>query len=134
MVHTRELAMINRDIRSVSQQFDSGATFINGGGYYYQGIDAIRGFHRSMFDNDSLTYTYRIGTPLIHAIQSDVAIVYYPWQQRWTMKHLKSDTLDEVGLMTIIATKEKGAWVWKAISNQRTKEFFDDLRTHRAEH
>ena len=132
MIKDREKAMINKDINSITQQFDTNATFINGGGFYYEGINEIRQFHKSMFDNDSLTYTYKIGVPLINSIQKNTAIIYYPWQQLWTMKNVKSDTLNEVGLMTIIAVKENGNWKWKSITNQRTKEFFNDLKKHKA--
>lgn len=131
MVKSRESAMIDKDINSIVQQFDSNATFINGGGFYYEGINEIKQFHQSMFNNDSLTYTYKIGDPLINSIQSNSVIVYYPWQQLWTMKNIKSDTLIEVGLMTIIAVKEDGNWKWKSITNQRTKEFFKDLKKHK---
>ena len=133
MVNKREKAMISRDIDLVSRQFDSTASFINGGGFLYQEIAEIRNFHNSMFTNDSLTYTYKIGKVLIKPVQKDVALVYYPWQQQWTLKKVKSDTLNEVGLMTIIATKKEGQWKWTAITNQRTKAYFEDLTKHKAE-
>ena len=123
--------MVEKDINAITSQFDTTAVFINGGGYYYKGIDEIRTFHESMFHNDSLTYTYKIGQPLINMVQPNTAVIYYPWQQLWTMKKDKSDTLHEVGLMTIIAVKNN-TWRWKAITNQRTKEFFMDLRDHKA--
>jgi hypothetical protein len=132
MVHQRERAMVSRDIDLVSQQFDSNANFINGGGFLYQGITEIRNFHNSMFTNDSLMYTYKIGKVFISPIQEDVAMVYYPWQQQWTLKKVTSDTLNEVGLMTIIATKKEGEWKWNAITNQRTKTYFEDLSKHKA--
>jgi ketosteroid isomerase-like protein len=132
MVKARESAMINRDIDVVVQQFDTAATFINGGGYYYEGIDEIRRFHEGMFHNDSLVYTYKAGEVLVNPVQSDVALVYYPWQQNWTMKNVSSDTFPEIGLMTIIAIKKEGRWRWKSITNQRTKEYFPNLSEHKA--
>lgn len=132
MVNQREKAMIGRDIHTVTQQFDSSANFINGGAYLYRGLSEIKDFHNQMFTNDSLTYTYKIGKVFIDPVGADVALVYYPWQQQWTLKHVKSDTLNEVGLMTITAIKEKGQWKWKAVTNQRTKEYFDDLTKHKA--
>src|SRR5687767_1171749 len=83
MVNEREAAMSRKDLKTVVEQFDSLATFINGGGFYYDGIDEIKDFHRSMFENDSLTYTFKTGKPLVNAIRDNVAIVYYPWQQQW---------------------------------------------------
>ena len=132
MVHVREAAMTGKDLPTIVYQFDSQATFINGGGFYYEGIAEIKAFHQSMFDNDSLTYTFLTGKPEVNTILPNVAIVYYPWQQQWTMKHQQSDTLHEVGLMTIIAVKEKERWKWRSMTNQRTKEFFPDLRRHKA--
>src|SRR5215203_4040463 len=132
MINQREKAMINRDINAVIKQFDSAASFINGGGYFYEGIAEIRDFHNRMFTNDSLTYTYKIGKIMINSIMKDVAIVYYPWQQQWTLKNIQSDTLNEVGLMTITAIKQNHSWKWKAVTNQRTKEYFDNLQEHKA--
>jgi hypothetical protein len=131
MVKAREAAMINRDLPTVMAQFDNDATFINGGGYYYGTSDEISRFHQNMFDNDSLTYTYRAGATSIRSIGRNVAVVYYPWEQRWTMRSVVSDTLTETGLMSLIAVKADTAWKWKAVTNQRTKEFFVDLRSHR---
>ena len=132
MIKQREDAMISRDINTVVRQFDSGAYFINGGGFLYQGIAEIRNFHNSMFTNDSLTYTYTAGTVWIQPVREDLAMIYYPWQQQWTMKNVQSDTLNEVGLMTITAVKQSDGWKWKAVTNQRTKEYFDDLLDHKA--
>ena len=132
MVAQREKAMIDKDINSITEQFDTSATFINGGGYYYHGLTEIKNFHNSMFNNDSLTYTYKIGNVTIHPIEDNVAIVYYPWQQQWTLRKIKSDTLNEVGLMTIVAAKTNGQWKWKSITNQRTREYFEDLETHKS--
>jgi len=132
MVRQREKAMISKRIDSVMQQFDSNANFINGGGFYYEGFNEIRDFHNSMFTNDSLTYTYKVGKTFIKPISENVATVYYPWQQNWTMKNIQSDTLKEIGLMTIIATKTRGVWKWKSVTNQRTKDFFEDLKEHKA--
>jgi hypothetical protein len=132
MVKQREQAMISRHIDSVMQQFDSNANFINGGGFYYEGFNEIRDFHNSMFTNDSLTYTYKVGKTFIKPISENVATVYYPWQQNWTMKNIQSDTLKETGLMTIIAIKIDGVWKWKSVTNQRTKDYFEDLKEHKA--
>lgn len=132
MVRARETAMINRDLPAVMAQFDSSAAFINGGGYYYEASSEIRSFHRSMFENDSLTYTYRIGNILIRSLGRDFAVVYYPWQQSWTMRHVSSDTLNESGLMTLIASRKDNGWKWRAVTNQRTKEFFADLSSHKS--
>ena len=132
MVKQRERALIGRNIDSVMQQFDSNANFINGGGFYYEGFSEIRDFHNSMFTNDSPTYAYKTGKILINPISENVITVYYPWQQDWTMKSIQSDTLKETGLMTIIAIKINGAWKWKSITNQRTRNFFEDLKEHKA--
>src|SRR5687767_12182392 len=78
MINDREKAMINRDINVINQQFDSMASFINGGGYLYNGIKEINDFHNSMFANDSLTYTYKIGKVWIQPVKEDVALIYYP--------------------------------------------------------
>lgn len=133
MVKTRETAMIGRDLAAVMAQFGGDATFINGGGFYYETLDEISRFHRSMFENDSLTYTYRTGNTLIRPLGRGTAIVYYPWEQVWTMRHVRSDTLNEVGLMTLIAVKTDTTWKWKAVTNQRTREFFVDLRSHKSQ-
>ena len=132
MVKEREDAMIKRDLNAIVKQFDEKATFINGGGFYYEGINEIKEFHAGMFTQDSLTYTYKTGNTLVHSIGNNTALVYYPWQQDWTMKNIQSDTLHEIGLMTIIAVKQNGGWKWRSITNQRTKEFFNDLHTHKA--
>jgi hypothetical protein len=132
MIEQREKAMTIKDITSIIQQFDTNANFINGGGYYYQGLTEIKNFHNSMFTNDSLTYTYKIGNVTINPIEDHLAVLTYPWQQQWTLKKITSDTLNEVGLMTIIATKINGHWKWKSITNQRTKEYFEDLITHKS--
>ena len=55
MVKAREAGMIRRDLPAVMAQFDSAATFINGGGFYYATRAEIRDFHRGMFENDTLT-------------------------------------------------------------------------------
>lgn len=132
MIHDREKAMIDKTIDPIAAQFDSNAVFINGGGFYYEGIKEIADFHDRMFHNDSLTYSYKIGNIKIKAVNEKTAIVYYPWQQDWTMKNIVSDTFHEIGLMTIIAEKNPSdQWKWKAITNQRTKEFFPDLEAHK---
>lgn len=132
MAREREAAMINKDIDSIIQQFDTNSTFINGGGFYYEGIGEIRRFHESMFNNDSIGYTYKVGNLFISPVRNDIALVYYPWKQNWTMKNIKSDTFQEVGLMTILAVKNHGKWKWQSITNQRTKEYFNDLQSHKA--
>lgn len=132
MVDEREAAMSAQDIAVIVKQFDSTATFINGGGYYYNGVQEIKNFHSKMFTMDSVKYSFKTGKALINPVSSEVALVYYPWQQDWTMKHQVSDTLHEIGLMTIIAVKNKGQWKWKSMTNQRTKEFFPDLAKHKA--
>ncbi|RYY99917.1 MAG: nuclear transport factor 2 family protein [Chitinophagaceae bacterium] len=132
MLRAREKAMIDRDLDAIVQPFDSSASFINGGGYYYSGIEEIREFHRDMFENDSLTYTFKTGTPFVRMLKRRTALVYYPWAQDWTMKTGASDTLHETGVMTIIAQKERGEWKWMSMTNQRTKEYFNDLRAHTA--
>lgn len=132
MVNEREAAMSAQDIAAIVNQFDSTATFINGGGYYYNGLQEIKDFHFKMFTMDSVKYSFETGKTLINPVTSEVALVYYPWQQNWTMKHEVSDTLHEIGLMTIIAVKNNGQWKWKSMTNQRTKEFFPDLTKHKA--
>ncbi|TCZ74742.1 YybH family protein [Flaviaesturariibacter aridisoli] len=132
MVREREAAMKARNLDAVMAPFDSAATFINGGGYYYKGAAAIRAFHEAMFRNDSLQYTYKAGHVTVDAVRPRVALVYYPWQQDWTLKTPGSDTLHETGLMTIVAVKTGGKWHWRSITNQRTKEFFEDLPGHTA--
>ncbi|RYY88933.1 MAG: nuclear transport factor 2 family protein [Chitinophagaceae bacterium] len=132
MVGEREQAMKSRDIEVVMAPFDTAATFVNGGGYWYKGASSIRAFHDAMFRNDSLTYTYKAGNVTIEQIRPRVAVLYYPWQQQWTLKSGASDTLNETGLMTIVAVKKGGAWKWRSITNQRTKEFFGDLEKHTA--
>ena len=114
------------------QQFDTSANFINGGGFYFEGATEIRNFHNSMFLNDSLTYTYKTGQTTIKQISENVTLLYYPWQQNWMVKKVQSDSFKEVGLMSIIAMKTVNGWKWKSITNQRTKEFFEDVTQHKS--
>jgi hypothetical protein len=131
MIQAREKAMIHHDLNTIVKQFDTNAIFINGNGFYFDGIKEISAFHNSMFLNDSLTYTYKIGTTTIRPITENVVVIYYPWQQNWTLKNIQSDTLREIGLMTIVATKNANAWKWNSITNQRTKDFFEDVSKHK---
>ena len=128
MVATRERAMVERDLGVLAAQFADDVTWMTGGGSFYAGKPSVVAFHRGMLQNDSVTYSYRAGRVLVRLLAADDALVYYPWQMVWTSRAVPTDTaLAEVGIMTITARRQSGAWRWVAVTNQRTTVFHDSI-------
>jgi uncharacterized protein (TIGR02246 family) len=132
MVHIREAAMKEKDIKTVMTQFAGDATFINSAGSYCANKAEITNFHQRLTESDSIGYHYKAGNVKVRILDKDNALVYYPWRMDWYWTENKNDTIEkEVGLMTLSAQKRNGAWLWIAITNQHTPEYFDDLYTHK---
>ena len=60
------------------------------------------------------------------------ALVYYPNRMDWYYVSNPKDTIEkETRLLTLSAQKRNGTWLWVAITNQQTLEYFDDLIKHK---
>ena len=60
------------------------------------------------------------------------ALVYYPNKMDWYRLSNQKDTVErETRLLTLSAQKRKGSWLWVAVTNQTTIEYFDDLTQHK---
>lgn len=128
MISHREDAMINKDLDVAMAQFTENATWINSQGYYFEGIDEVKKFHRMLADNDSRDYYYEAGTPRIRITDQHNALVYYSWKMFWYKKANKTDTtFKEIGLMTLVAQKQKNEWKWIAVTNQHTPWFYERI-------
>lgn len=131
MVNEREEAMQKKDIKKVAAQFREDATFINGGGYYVQSRKEIEEFHNLIAQGKpGYTSTYQAGKVTIQILTPDFALAYYPWQIITLKTTPPLNTLKGTGLMTLLAQKDARGWKWRAVTNQQTNEFFDDLKTH----
>jgi hypothetical protein len=132
MVKEREFAMKNKDIPSVMSQFSDDATFINSAGYYLANKKEIENFHDNLLHMDSSAYHYKAGKVHVRFIDEKNALVYYPWRMDWYKIPDADDTVfEEVGLMTLTAQLRNEKWQWIAITNQHTKEYFEDLTKHK---
>lgn len=132
MVNKREEAMKKKDIASVMTQFSNDATFINSDGFFCGDKNEIEKFHNSLTHLDSIGYYYKAGNVLVRILNRETALVYYPWRMDWFKVTNPYDTLyKEVGLMTLTAAKRNDHWFWVAITNQHTKEYFNDLTKHK---
>lgn len=128
MILAREKAMISKNLVPAMEQFSEDATWINSQGYYFEGRPEIEKFHKMMFSNDSLDYVYVAGTPKVRILDNRNAIAYYGWQMIWINRVNRLDTVKkEIGLMTLTAQKVDSAWQWKAITNQHTPWFYDEI-------
>ena len=128
MVAVRERAMIARDVEAIAGQFADDVTWMTGGGRFIEGKASVVEFHRGMMRNDSLDYRYRAGRARVRVLDTDDALVYYPWQMLWTSRAAPVDTaLNELGIMTLTARRRAGAWRWVAVTNQRTLVFYDSI-------
>jgi len=132
MVHNRENAMKKKNITIVMTQFSDDATFINSAGFYCADKKEIETFHHGLTQMDTIGYYYTAGTITVRLLDNKNALVYYPWRMDWHMTANPSDTLlKEIGLMTLSAQKRNDKWLWVAITNQHTPEYFDDLTKHK---
>ncbi len=142
MIKVREKAMKEKDMKTVMSQFRDDATFINSNGFYFKNKKEIESFHKKLTLNDTVGYTYKAGIATIRILSPDFALAYYPWEMDWyklpTLKDTinwyklsaQKDTIKEIGLMSLTAQKDNTGWKWKAITNQHTEEYFNDLKTH----
>lgn len=131
MIQEREQGMQTKDLAKVMNQFREDATYINSGGYYFKNKSEIEKFHRGiMLSEPGYSATYQAGNPTINILSAEFALAYYPWQIITIKTSLPADTLVGTGLMTLTAQKDTKGWKWRAITNQQTKEFFEDLETH----
>lgn len=132
MVNERENAMKNKDIPAIMKQFSDDATFINAAGYYNANKKEIEFFHNNLTHMDSIGYYYKAGDVHVRILDSQNALVYYPWRMDWFQTSNIKDTIKkEIGLMTLSAQKRKDKWFWIAITNQHTPEYFEDLTKHK---
>jgi uncharacterized protein (TIGR02246 family) len=131
MIREREVAMNDKDISSLMIQFSDDATFINSAGFYFTGKTEIENFHRDLIQVDTAGYFYKAGNVTVRIIDDYIALVYYPWSIDW-YENSKPDVIlyKETGLMTLVAQKRAEKWLWIAITNQHTPEFFNDLIKH----
>jgi len=128
MIAVRERAMIDKNLLLALAQFADDATWVNSQGYYFVGKEEIAKFHAMLAMNDSLDYFYEAGTPLIRVIDGETALAYYSWKMFWYLKAEPADTVTrEIGLMTLLARKEHGAWRWVAVTNQHTPDFYQRI-------
>ena len=128
MIRLREDAMIHRNLELVMAQFSEASTWINSQGYFFEGKQHVRGFHRMLTGNDSLDYFYEAGNPRIRIIDKENALAYYGWKMFWFQKKTPTDTtFREIGLMTLTAHKTNNQWQWVAVTNQHTPWFYKDI-------
>lgn len=132
MVSEREKAMQQKDLKTIMSQFADDATFVNSGGYYSANKKEIEEFHSTLTQMDSVGYHYKAGSVQVRILDNKNALVYYPWRMDWFSNNNPLDTINkEVGLMTLTAQKRNRTWLWIAITNQHTKEYFKDLMKHK---
>ena len=131
MVQVREKAMKEKDIKTIMTQFRDDATWINSGGFYFKNKQQIERFHTNLTHMDTVGYTYKAGKPTVKILNSEFALVYYPWEMDWYRLASPNDTMREVGLMSLTAQKDQTGWKWNAVTNQHTEEYFDHLETHK---
>ena len=132
MVHARSNAMKKKDIEAVMNQFSDDATFINSDGYFLGDKREIEAFHRALSQTDSLTYYYVAGQVHVRLLDEKNALVYYPNKMDWYRLSDQKDTVErETRLLTISAQKRHGNWLWIAVTNQKTIEYFDNLTEHK---
>jgi uncharacterized protein (TIGR02246 family) len=132
MVNERETAMKKKDLATVMTQFSEDATFINSAGFYFADKKEIEKFHHGLTQSDTIGYYYTAGNVTVRLLDKNNTLVYYPWRMDWHKTSNPADTLiKEVGLMTLSAQKRNDKWLWVAITNQHTPEYFDDLTKHK---
>ena len=132
MIHARVEAMRYKNINTVMAQFSEDATFINGEGYYLGNKAEIAAFHKGLTQSDAINYHYTAGNIHVRILDEKNALVYYPNRMDWYRVSNPKDTIEkETRLLTLSAQKRNGKWLWIAITNQQTKEYFEDLTKHR---
>jgi hypothetical protein len=132
MVHDREAAMKKKDIASVMAQFSEDATFINWRGCYCANKPEVEAFHKQIMFREGVGYNYLAGKVTVRLLDESNALVYYPWKVDFFYVATPAEfSCSEIGLMTLSAQKSQGNWVWVAITNQHTPEFFEDLTNHK---
>ena len=132
MVTDRENAMREKDVPTIMSQFSDDATFINAVGLYSADKKEVEKFHNGLTRMDSISYYYLAGKVTVRILDDNNALVYYPWRMDWYNISNLIDTLrKEIGLMTLSAQKRNGKWLWIAITNQHTPEYFEDLKKHK---
>lgn len=132
MVNERENAMKKKDMAGVMTQFSDDATFINSKGYYFANKVEIEKFHHRLTQNDTIGYHYKAGNVQVRLLDRKNALVYYPWRVDWyNIANAKDTLVKEIGLMTLTAQKRKTRWLWVAITNQHTPEYFENLTKHK---
>ncbi len=128
MVQARQFAMEKKDIPGVMKQFADDATFINPAGYFYGNKKEIESYYNTLTHLDSINYNYSTGSVELRMLDSDNALIYYPWRMDWYHLAHPADTLyKEFGLFSITAQKRNTNWYWIAVTDQHTPDFFDDL-------
>ncbi len=132
MVREREAAMKAGDVSSVMAQFSEDATFINSNGYYCADKSEVEAFHKQIMFRESVGYKYLAGRVTVRLLDESNALVYYPWKMDFFYVATPKEFFHkETGLMTLSAQKRKGRWIWVAVTNHHTPEFFEDLTTHK---
>jgi uncharacterized protein (TIGR02246 family) len=132
MVHARTNTMKKKDINAVMKQFSDDATFINSDGYFLANKGEITEFHKALSQTDSLTYYYVSGQVHIRFLDEKNALVYYPNKMDWYKLSNQKDTVErETRLLTLSAQKRNGTWLWVAVTNQKTIQYFDNLTEHK---
>jgi uncharacterized protein (TIGR02246 family) len=124
--------MKTKDINKVMSQFSDDATFINSDGYFLANKKEIAAFHKALSQTDSLGYNYVAGQVHLRFLDQNNALVYYPNKMNWYRLSNQKDTVErETRLLTLSAQKRNGTWLWVAVTNQVTIEYFDDLTQHK---
>jgi uncharacterized protein (TIGR02246 family) len=130
MIEEHIEAMRTKNMSLFSSQFSDDAVWVNTDGYYYAGKQAIADYHKGLF---SMDYHIKHGKVLLRMVDDKNALVYFPWRMDWYTKENPNDTtVQEIGLMTLSASKRDSTWKWIAVTVQDTKEFFEDLENHTA--
>jgi len=128
LVNEREDAMQTKNLSLAMKNFSKDIVWINSQGYYFKGFDSVKDLHNMMMTDKSRDYQYSIGKPLVKILDRNNAIVYYPWRMLWHKPQNISDAVfDEVGLMTLNASKSSGHWKWVAITVQHTPWFYETI-------
>jgi len=128
LVNEREDAMQTKNLSLAMKNFSKDIVWINSQGYYFKGFDSVKDLHNMMMTDKSRDYQYSIGKPLVKILDRNNAIVYYPWRMLWHKPQNISDVVfDEVGLMTLNASKSSGHWKWVAITVQHTPWFYETI-------
>lgn len=109
-------AMNNKDARAFSMVFHEDADFTNVRGMSTRGRKAIEDFHRPLFEGDGSqgvpsfkNAVFKVLDTRIRFLRPEVASVDVTWSQTGSVLAGKDRGLRK-GLMSWIATKERGTW------------------------